>query len=177
MQVAAVEEEAAVQVVVEVGVGEDEVAVALDEVHADPAPADEHLRDHALRRLPQLDAHGLGVVAEDLESADRRKPFPLPGLPGDGGRLGGSLVVAHHAQGRPWAGHQDPGRAVLSPHGRIAAFGEIDHQGPGDAVGTAGEAECRRAVVEGMLQGGGVVHHSVSHRAEARRIVHDVLWD
>ena len=95
-------------------VGQEHVAVALDEVDAIAALADRDSGDRRLHRPIELDAVGLVVVADDLEVADGRQALAAPDAGLDGRRIGRLVVGADQADGRPWPIHAQAGRAPIA---------------------------------------------------------------
>src|SRR5437879_697882 len=75
MQIQAVEKDADAAVVVDVTIGDIDVAGAIDDVNAVPAFTDEDAGDGGLHDTIEANAVSLGMVANDFQIADRGHSF------------------------------------------------------------------------------------------------------
>ena len=98
-------------VLVDVAVGDDDVPVALYQVDAGGAVADEHCAEGCLEGLLQAQADSFLMISEDLDVLHQGQTLTVPGKLADGVRLCGSLVGTDEMKGRAGGGHANPGPA------------------------------------------------------------------
>lgn len=77
VQITAIEKQSNLVIVVKVGIGQQKIAIAFDEMDGDPALADQYLRDDALHGLAEFNADGLGVLTDNFDAVNRRKSLFL----------------------------------------------------------------------------------------------------
>src|SRR5262249_12834375 len=133
MEVRALEEDADAPGtgVVDVRVGQQEVAIAPDRVHAVAAATDQDAGDRRLHRAIARDPVGPIVPTFDLDPRDGRHPRAPPDLGPDVLRVGRLVVRPDYAQGRPGALHHQPGRAALARDRRRPVPAQLDQDRPG----------------------------------------------
>ncbi len=140
VEVHVVEVEADAAVLVEVHVGDGDVAVPQGETDAVAAPAHRDLGDDGLEGADELDAVGLGVVADDLDALDERHAF-VPGGRLEGLRRGGAFVRADDADGGAGAVHDESRGTTGGPDDGAVLASEDHLERAGDAMDAGFEEE------------------------------------
>ena len=172
MQVTAIQKQADFVVVVKMRIGQQEITIAFHKMHGNSASSDQNLRDDTFHGLAKFDPDGIGVLTNDLDAADRGKPFVLPGMSLHGHRRCSPLMIADHTNRRPRASHDDSRGSPLTTHGPDSLFCQIKDQRFGNPIRPLIQPQHPIPRIERMLQSLGIVRHSIADRTEPKNIRH-----
>ena len=146
-------------------VGNEDVAVALDEVNRVQGPAHDEPGEGELHRPPGLDAAGFRVIAEDLEPDDLRSALAVPNVGLELLRVGRPVVRAEKPECGPRPCHDETcGPAAIERCETNAV--EVDHERPGQPVDAGREPNLPDPRVDRLLYRRRVVGLAVAHRTK-----------
>ena len=172
VEVDLVEEDADPGVVVDVGVVDEDVAVASVQANAMADLSDEQALEDRLHGADELHAIGLRVGAGDLEVSDRGHALMLPDVWLDGTRCARARVGADDAKGWPLPGHHDRGSAASPVDPEATGLVERDLDGLGDEVVSSRKGDAPVPIGEGMPDRLGIVGHPVPVGSEFSHATH-----
>ncbi len=165
VQAHVVVEDAHAAILVEVAVGNDDIAVAADQMDAVQGAADVEACQGQLHRAGGLDADCFRMGALDGQPVHQGHPLPLPDLLREARRIGRLEVRAHELERRTGTGHDDPRHPVTADR-CVTDLVQLDHNRLRDAEGPLGQADDPGARIDRFLQCGGVVRLAIADRAE-----------
>jgi hypothetical protein len=78
MQIATIEEQADLVIVIQMRIGQLEVPITFHQMHGNPALANEDLRHDALHCSAKFNADGVCMFADNFNAGNDREPFLIP---------------------------------------------------------------------------------------------------
>jgi len=172
MQVDRVEKDADAAVVVNVAIGNQHVAIAIGEMNAVSALANEHLMKRWLHDAFDADAVGLGVLADDLDAGDDRHAFAAPLVVHEVRRIGGAAMRADEVERGAGAAHQNSRGPIGAVDRQPAVHLKGNLNRTRDEIIAAREVQRAVAFLDGVLDGLGVVGFAVAASAEIANAGH-----
>lgn len=173
MQIDLVEPDADAGVVIDVAVADQDVAAASREMDGVADLANENAGQCRLHDAIEADAVGFGVLPFNFELAESGQAFGLPDFGLEAVGIGGAFVMAEEFEEGPCPVHDELSGAAGPVDGKTPGPGEVEGDGTGDAIFAARELEkAIAAVVQSVLDGGGIVGQTIAHGSEVSDVRH-----
>ena len=173
MKVQAIEKNTSAAIMIDMAIHDEHVAVAFDEMNSMIGISNHDAIDDGLHGFGELDAVGFGMNSFDGDLANLGHAFVFPYSGFYGAGIAGASVIADEAKGGAGTVHHDSGGSQRACDSIRACFGQGNFKRLSDAVASLWENEESVSVLDGVIDGLGVISFSIACRTKVFDVAHE----